>query len=363
MGKNYSFRILAFVIIVIVFTVGAGAAVTVSKISSPNASILYGNPAIYGNTVVWQDNRNGNYALYTYDAISGTESRISFNDVSNQIYPAIYKDNVVYQDDREFFTYDIYLYNITTGVTTQITNDPMNDQIIPAVYGSRIVWCDNRDDGVNYQIYTNGTSPGTEFAISPAIGFNQLHPQIYGNIVVWEDYRNSNPDIYLYDLSTRRETRITDNTGSQTYPVVFGNRIAWTDNRNVRNEIFINGTSPGLEYSITPDSLNSDHTSPSMYGLKIVWVQDGSSIFMNDTGLSRGIPTPVDTIPGSVPSLPKITRDTTYGDRVVWEDDQNGREIFMYTEGGPGTCPTVDFMNNYRGGSAQVSVRFTDTSA
>ena len=209
MKDTHIFRFLTIFLILSAISVCTVASGTISRISIPNSSIVYENPAIYGSNVVWQDSRNGNFALYLYDAISGTESRISENDASNQINPAIYKDLVVYQDDREAGgSSDIFLYNITSGLTTQITNN-LADQINPAVYGDHIVWSDNRDDatGMTYQIYINGTSPGTEYAISPAFGTDQQHPQIFGDLVVWQDNRNGNWDIYLFNLTSGQETR------------------------------------------------------------------------------------------------------------------------------------------------------------
>ena len=50
---------------------------------------------------------------------------------------------------------------------------------------------------------------------------------IYRDIIVWNDNRNGrdNWDIYLYNLSTNTETRITTNNRNQWYPVLYGNII------------------------------------------------------------------------------------------------------------------------------------------
>ncbi|MCW3995516.1 MAG: hypothetical protein NWE98_05130 [Candidatus Bathyarchaeota archaeon] len=102
------------------------------------------NPDIYGNNIVYQDNRSGNWDIYLYTLESTwtPETRITTNS-ANQVNPKIYGDTIVYQDDRSG-NWDIYLYNITAQSETQITNNPA-DQTNPDVYGNRIVWQDNRE--------------------------------------------------------------------------------------------------------------------------------------------------------------------------------------------------------------------------
>ena len=55
------------------------------------------NPAIYGNTIVWQDIRNGNWDVYIYDL--STKKEIHTTSSANQMNPSIYGNKVVYEDD------------------------------------------------------------------------------------------------------------------------------------------------------------------------------------------------------------------------------------------------------------------------
>ena len=59
-------------------------------------------------------------------------------------------------------------------------------------------------------------------------------PDIYGDKIVWQDNRSGKWDIYMYNLSTKKETRITT-SGSATSPAIDGNRIVWIDGRNGEN--------------------------------------------------------------------------------------------------------------------------------
>ena len=81
------------------------------------------HPAIYGDIVVWQDNRNQattGLDIYGYNLKTKEELPIC-TFTANQDYPAIYGDIVVWQDNRNG-NYDIYGYNLTTGESFQIYN-------------------------------------------------------------------------------------------------------------------------------------------------------------------------------------------------------------------------------------------------
>ena len=321
--------------------------------------VTHDSPAIDGNRIVWSDNREGLYATYLYDSLAGNETRISPADSMNPQYPRISGDLVVYQDDNMLFS-DIFLYNILSGETTAITNDPLVEHKYPAISGTRIVWEDHRSG--TPVIYLHDTSSSTESVVSSSLSA-QTNPDISGDLVVWEDDRNGNQDIYLYNLSSAEEIQITDDPGDQTKPAIYGNRIVWMDSRNgVTSEVFINGTAPGLEHSLTPDAIAVNHQDPAIWGMKVVWQHGDSAIYMNDTSLGPSSLVPIDTLPDSIPTDPKISYTSVYGDRVVWKETSLS-EIFLYTSGSSDTCPVANFTHDFAGGAAPVTVQFTDQSA
>ncbi len=334
------------------------AAPTESLISTNISSATV--PAISGDYIVWQDNRNGNDDIYLYNIITGEESRIT-TDLENQWNPKIYRDIIVWQDFRSGFgTPSIYAYNITTGGPELQVSDGSSSQTVPIIFGNRIVWSDDRS-GIS-QIFLNGTTPGSELPLSSNTG-SQYNPAIYGNLVVWYDDRSgTNQDIYLYDMSSLSETQVTDESHDQSNPALYGVRSVWEDWRNGDIQIFINGTDPGKEYSISPNKPGISSRSPEIFDGKVVWTQSnvtGGDIVMNDTITGIFIPVAVD--PLTAREEPAIYIDPVYGDRIVWQDSRSGyNQIYLYSSTGPGTCPVAAFTSDFTGGNAPVTVRFSD---
>ena len=96
-------------------------------------------------------------------------------DTLYQGFPEIYGNRIVWVDNRGgAANSDIYMYNITTGIETQITTD-IDDQSSPAVWGDKIVWTDYRNNDAD--IYMYDISTGMERSICTANG-NQQSPKI-----------------------------------------------------------------------------------------------------------------------------------------------------------------------------------------
>ena len=167
-----------------------------------------------------------------YDLSTSTETQITHN-VSDQIYPDIYEDRIVWVEE-----------GTSTCITSPLPRKPrfhmglgcrLDFESDPFIYSDRIVCAAETSSG-NYMIKVYDLSNSTERMIGE-FDADSNNPAIYGDIIVWEDGRNNGPgdgnrDIYMYDLSTSTETQITTNVSSQADPAIYGNRIVWTDGRN-----------------------------------------------------------------------------------------------------------------------------------
>lgn len=245
-------------------------------------------PDICGNRIVWTDMRNGNWDIsdiYMYDLFTLTETQITTNK-SDRAFPAIDGDKIVWQDRRNG-NWDIYQYDLSTFTETQITTNKL-DQERPDIDGDRIVWADNRNG--NYDIYMYNISTSTETQITTNES-TQYSPAIYRDGIVWRDSRNGdgNSDIYMYNLFTHQETQISTSGKAVGDPAINGDRIVWTDSRNPHEisytideiptlpitpidtyDIYMYDISTFRETQIT--TYPTAKEGPAIYGDRIVWM-------------------------------------------------------------------------------------------
>ena len=243
------------------------------------------SPAIYKDTVVWQDYRHGDAEIYVYNLSIKSESRVTSN-ASAQTNPAIFGDKIVWQDnrnkhkykdkdgkDKETRQWDIYMYDLALKKETRITTDT-HDQINPAIFGDKIVWQDKRNND-QWDIYMYDISTKTESIITSDT-YAQINPTISEKYIAWQDKRNNNQwDIYIYDLVDRKELRITTNPCDQVFPSISENRIVWDDRRQGIPHVFIYDLSSMTETQLATG--DNKQIRPIIHGDHIIWYSEGKT--------------------------------------------------------------------------------------
>ena len=204
------------------------------------------------------------FVMLTTDSVIAGESGSEFAiwpTTDDQELPDIDGDIVVWQQFvEEYGDYDIYVADLSTMLKAGMNNpdDPLaliigdaNDQMRPAVFEKIVVWQDYiiQEGSGDWDIMASDLSTLLKagdsererpimFAVSNIFGNDEQFPAIHGNIVVWQDNRNGDWDIFGYNLTTRREFQITNESHDQTNPAISGNMVVWEDNREGNLQIF-----------------------------------------------------------------------------------------------------------------------------
>jgi beta propeller repeat protein len=383
--KLYSVALVSVTLILFSVLVSSTASAASSPKITETRITTHGtaaNPDIYGNKIVWQDNRAGNWDIYIFDLSTKTE--IHTTNTTDQINPAIYKNLVVWEDERNG-GHDIYVEDLSAKTQTRITKS--EKAIRPKIYDNRIVWMDGRNGGSldgnnqpvgNWDIYMYDLSTSKEYQITTN-NSTQTNPDIYKDKIVWHDERNmgDNPyehvQIYMYNLSTFVETPVNYGEGAYfvlSSPRIYGDKIIWmAESVGTNYNIYVYDLSTSTLDMIGYPYGNGYGSQPDIYGNRVVWAEGGEpgniDIMMYD--LSTSTETQI-TINGSIQSEPAV-----YGDRIVWQDDRNGNQndgtnydIYMGTlsESEPTPVPPVaNFATSPVSGKAPLNVKFTDKSS
>jgi beta propeller repeat protein len=182
-------------------------------------------PAIYGDTVVWRDDRNGNYDIYGYNLSTGEEFRIT-EDTKYYRNPAIYGDTVIFIEGKT-----LHGYNLSTQQHSVIA-DTVSRMSASAIYGTSVAWIEQSTDLPVLQL--SDLASGKSIDISTVLSFSPC-VSIYGDTVVWQDEKWNKDIIYGYDARTQEKFQVCRNLRTyfsyvdQDNPVVYGDMVIWTE--------------------------------------------------------------------------------------------------------------------------------------
>ena len=309
------------------------------------------NPDIYGDNIVWQDNRNGNWDIYIFDL--STKKEIHTTNTTDQITPSIYGNLVVWEDGRNG-GHDIYMEDLSTKKQTRITKS--SQAYDPAIYDNRIVWQDKRNGNSNIYMYDLSANKETQITTSGTA----YKPDIYGNIVVWKDERDGNNDIFIYDLSTQKENQVST-SGTADDPRIYGNKIVWDTLYDYPSAIYVYDLSTHKETRIS-DGISY---KPDIYGNRIVYednrndVSGNTDIYMYDLSTNKETMITFEDLEDH-DNNPYQVDPAIYGDRIVYTKWYPQGDIYMATLGSD--LPVAAFSASPTSGNLPLKVQFSDKS-
>lgn len=268
----------------------------ITQITSLSSS--QGSPAISGDIIVWEDNRNGNYDIYmcniSLNGQSGgclsVDQKIQVTSNSaDQRNPDVFKHTagvIITWQDKRAGNWDIYMcdlrYNgLDRGCLAtdnkQMITDNLNDQTNPRIGVDYVVWQDYRRGNWDIYMYRHGKKPVAmdipgENVITVTLAHrDQTLPDIHGKYIVWQDERNLHKDIYYYNIDTSQERRLTSNPANQSNPRIHSSKIVWEDRREGNAQIYMAYLEPveicTLAYDIPPcDCIENNELLNSIHG-------------------------------------------------------------------------------------------------
>jgi beta propeller repeat protein len=209
-----------------------------------------------------------------------------------------------------------------------------SNQETPAVWEDRVVWADRREHIENssyYQsdIYLYNITTGVEERITSTTN-DELSPDIWDNYLVWEeqDQTEGDTEIFLYNLTSHAKTRLTNDTRYQHYPKIWGDSVVWQDgDEGFDSEfgIYLYDIKTGTTKKISSNTSYALH--PAIWEDRIVW-EDGRNgvdlnIFLYNITVDSEYQVTTDSNYQTYPSI--------WGDRIVWEDNRDGpSQIYAY---------------------------------
>jgi len=239
-------------------------------------------PAVWGSTVVYEDDRGGDWDLYAWDLTRPSDPAAETpvaTGPGDQVDAAICGDLVAYVDHSRGNA-DIAVHDLSSGSTRFITSHAAA-QVDPCIDGSTVAWADHRNG--NWDIYACDLQSGKVRRLT-ASKADQKRPQIGQGRVVYQDRRNGNWDIYECVLGSGKERRLTTHKAAQTAPCIDpapqsgprGN-VVYQDARRDAGDIWVREGGTGISKPVCEEA--GAQTAPGFHGTAVVWTdaRDGQT--------------------------------------------------------------------------------------
>jgi len=152
------------------------------------------NPKIWGNYVVWQDNRNGNWDVYMYDLEKHEETQLT-SGINYSSGATINNGKIVWLEAKNEEKGNLILYDINKKTKTNIT------EYVKSGWGHHDLWGDNVIWTKNTILSIYNIKRKTEYNLE------MVNLSLISGIDIWENRivvaglaRNGGEDIYLVEF-------------------------------------------------------------------------------------------------------------------------------------------------------------------
>ncbi len=267
----------------------------------------YSRQAVWGDVMAgWEiEQQRGQIvrqSIATYDLRLREKQPVLEVPVTRQVGPiSVYKSRIVWasvdRDEEEqqrslkrapLPNWDVFLLDLNTGEVQQLTTEE-HAQVYPRIYGDTVVWLDSRyEEGYHnprrYDVYAYDLNTGEERRLTSVTTVDGMDLAVSGNLVAWTDNRHADPEvtihgesepeynneIYVYDLTTSQEKRITTYPGNDRHPDISGSNIVWLRQEDyIRADVFVYNMETSQETQVSHSSYADFR--PSIDGDRMVW--------------------------------------------------------------------------------------------
>ncbi len=157
---------------------------------------------------------------------------------------------------------------VPAAAETPVCTDPA-DQRNAVVSGSVVAWEDSRNGHLD--IYLKNLETGAETRVTASLA-DDTNPDLDGDRIV---YRSGTDEIRLHEIGTGATSTIASGPGERSHPRISGNWIVWQDHRGSDWDVYLFDIATGTGRPLTGPG---DQHSPSVEGNQLAWVSvDASS--------------------------------------------------------------------------------------
>ena len=250
------------------------------------------NPAVDGDTVVWQedfgDESASEWNILGMDINDSPGNEFIFGYTEyNETNPAVSGNKIVWQLDYSPTDHDIYFGDILTGSQGPVS-ETNYDEMYPAIHGNLVVWQERYEDEVettDWNIYSADILNPADPNIQPVSIYveDQISPAVFRSDVVFADFYIEGEAEGSFDI-TVTDTWMRDNPidsyptfepEDEVAPAIDGDRIVYqhdySGNQTDYDLYVIDRSDPRVNIISLISGLETSEEQPDISGHIVVW--------------------------------------------------------------------------------------------